>query len=362
MRRRTILQVAYPLAPVHDGTAGGAEQVLLRLDEAVAASGHRSLVVAAAGSRVHGRLVATPAPVGDLVEARAAAHRAHADAVARVLASTRVDLVHLHGVDFDAYLPPEGVPALVTLHLAPQAYAPGALDVPRRGTYFNCVSFAQLAAGAGRVRAAAVVPNGVPLDELRPSVRKRAFVLSIARICPEKGVHLALDAARRAGRPIVLAGAVFGYPDHRRYFEQEVVPRLGPHARFVGSVAGGRKRRLLSAARCLVVASLAEETSSLVAMEALACGTPVVALRRGALPEIVEHGRTGYVVDRAGDLPAAIEAAGGLDPAACRRAAEQRFSAATMTRGYLELYEQILRGRVEPLAEALLHAPVIHHA
>jgi glycosyltransferase involved in cell wall biosynthesis len=339
MRQKTILQVAYPFARVHDGTAGGAEQIVLRLDEAVTEAGHRSIVVAAAGSRVRGCLVETAAPAGDLVEARTAAHRAHAATIARVLASTRVDVVHLHGVDFDAYLPPEGVPVLVTLHLAASAYAPGALGIARRGTVFNCVSFAQLRACTGRLGAPAVVPNGVPLGELRPTVRKRAFVVTLARICPEKGVHLALDAARRAGRGIVLAGAVFGYPDHLRYFEREVAPRLGPGARFIGSVASGRKRRLLAAARCLVVASLAEETSSLVAMEALACGTPVVALRRGALPEIVEHGHTGYLVDDAQDLPDAIEAAGALDSGACRRAAEQRFSSAVMTRRYLELYE-----------------------
>jgi glycosyltransferase involved in cell wall biosynthesis len=362
MRRRTILQVAYALAQVHDGVAGGAEQILLRLDEALAAAGHRSLVVAVDGSRARGQLVATAPLSGDLAGARTAAHRAHAEAIARVLATTRVDLVHMHGVDFDAYMPPEGVPALVTLHLAPSAYAPGALDVARRGTYFNCVSSTQLAACAGRGSVVGAVPNGVPLGELRPSSRKRAFVVSLTRICPEKGVHLALDAARRAGRPIVVAGALFGYPAHERYFEQEVAPRLGPGARFVGCVAGARKRRLLSAARCLVVASLAEETSSLVAMEALACGTPVVALRRGALPEIVEHGRTGLVVDDVDALPGAIEAAGELDPAACRRAAEQRFSAAVMTQRYLELYERILQGRLERPVDGRAAAQGTWHA
>ncbi|MCZ7678225.1 MAG: glycosyltransferase [Sandaracinaceae bacterium] len=115
-------------------------------------------------------------------------------------------------------------------------------------------------------------------------------------MCEEKGYHLAIEAARRAGAPPVLAGRVFDYPAHRLYFEARIRPKLGARCCFLGPVGPRVRRRLLAGARALLVPSLVEETSSLVAMEALASATPVVALAHGALREIVDHGRTGFVV------------------------------------------------------------------
>src|SRR5690606_1063450 len=129
------------------------------------------------------------------------------------------------------------------------------------------------------------IENGVPVEALGARVRKRGFALALGRICPEKGYHLALEAAHRAGLPLLLAGAVFRYAAHERYFREEIAPRLDSLRRFIGAVPLGRKRRLLAAARCVVVPSLVPETSSLVAMEALASGTPVVAFPVGALAD-----------------------------------------------------------------------------
>ncbi|PYQ58699.1 MAG: glycosyltransferase family 4 protein, partial [Acidobacteria bacterium] len=161
------------------------------------------------------------------------------------------------------------------------------------------------------------------------------------RICSEKGYHQALDAAREAGVPLILAGEVFPYEDHRRYFREEIAPRLGPGARFLGPLGLARKRRLLAAARCLIVPSRVAETSSLVAMEALACGTPVVAFRAGALPEIVEHGRTGFLVADVPEMARALRDVETLAPAVCREEAERRFSAETMISRYFDLYRQL---------------------
>jgi glycosyltransferase involved in cell wall biosynthesis len=120
------------------------------------------------------------------------------------------------------------------------------------------------------------------------------------------------------------------------------VPRLDGERVFVGAVGGLRKRVLLARARALVVPSLIDATSSLAAMEALACGTPVIAMRRGALPEIVEHGVTGFLVDGFLDMVDAIARADTISADACRAAAERRFDGRVMNRAYLELYERIL--------------------
>lgn len=346
----SVLSVAYALAPVGPDATGGAEQILTRLDEALVQAGHRSIVVACDGSTARGELVTTPRPRGPLDEAEVRRARArHAEAIREVLRREDVDVIHLHGVDFHEVLPPPGPPALATLHLPPWMYPPAALHPSRPDTYLSCVSASQRARCPETPALIATIPNGVPLDALRPGRRRRGFALALGRICPEKGLHLAMDAASEAGVPLLVGGEVFGYPEHRRYFEAEIVPRLrrGPH-RFLGPLGLARKRRLLGAARCLLVPSLIDETSSLVAMEALACGTPVIAFAAGALPEIVEHGRTGFIAEDAGDMARAIGRAGAIDPAACRRAAEARFSAEVMARRYLALYQRLSRRLAEP--------------
>jgi glycosyltransferase involved in cell wall biosynthesis len=193
------------------------------------------------------------------------------------------------------------------------------------------------------------IDNGVPVDALAARHAKRRFALTLGRICPEKGVHLAIDAAKSADIPLIVAGEVFPYEAHQRYFAEEVQPRLDARRRFLGPVGFARKRRLLTAAQCLLVPSLAPETSSLVAREALACGTPVVAFRNGALPETIEHGRTGFLVETAAEMAEAIPLAAALDPGLCRSVARRRFSLDAMTRRYLELYERLASGAQAPI-------------
>jgi glycosyltransferase involved in cell wall biosynthesis len=161
----------------------------------------------------------------------------------------------------------------------------------------------------------------------------------LSRICPEKGIHLALNAARRARVPLLIAGRVFDFDSHQRYYHRTIVPQLNRTRRFIGAVGPQRKRRLLAAARCVLVPSIAPETSSLVAMEAMACGTPVVAFASGALTEIVENGVTGYLVDSVEEMADAIAASDRIDSAVCRARARSRFSAGRMVAEYVSLYE-----------------------
>jgi glycosyltransferase involved in cell wall biosynthesis len=342
----TVLSVAYPFAPVGPDAVGGAEQVLWQLDAALVAAGHRSIVVASAGSRTSGLLLPTsmrPGPVTP--QLRRATWADHAAGVARALATKPIDVVHLHGVDFEAYLPPPGrVPLLATLHLPPAWYEPTVFSGQRRDLHLVCVSASQRAACPPDARLLPTIENGVPVQALECPVGKRRFALALGRICPEKNLHVALDAARRAGVPLLLGGQVFPYEAHERYFREQVAPRLDRERRFIGALPFTRKRRLLTAARCLLLPTLAPETSSLVAMEALACGTPVVAFTSGALPDIVEHGVTGFLVHDARAMAEAIHACGGIDPERCRAAARERFALRRMTDQYLQLYERLGRG------------------
>jgi glycosyltransferase involved in cell wall biosynthesis len=329
---------------------GGAEQVLTHIDSALVAQGHESLVLACANSRTKGKLFSATEcaePIDDAARARAC--REYRSRIHEICDEWPVDVVHCHGVDFHEYLPAARVPSLVTLHLPPSWYPQSIFEQPRPNTFFHCVSKTQRDQCPDRSEMLPVVENGVSGYFSELSFRKRNYALALGRICPEKGFHFGAEAARQAGLPLVLGGAIFPYQAHVQYFEREIAPRLGPAFRFVGPLGVQRKRRLLGAARCLLVPSQAPETSSLVAMEALACGTPVIAFRVGALPEIIEHGRTGFIVQNVSEMAEGITAAGALDPNACRQAAHERFSLGRMTGTYLDYYRLLARHRPPPL-------------
>ncbi|HEY7388290.1 MAG TPA: glycosyltransferase family 4 protein [Bryobacteraceae bacterium] len=338
----SVLSVGYPLAPVSADAAGGSEQILSMMDRALVCRGHRSVVIACQGSSVAGTLLEAPLPKGELDHA---VHRAAQELYRKLIRSAlerwRFDLVHMHSLDFHTYLPPQGVPVLVTLHLPPDWYPESVYHLGRPDTWLNCVSKAQYRNCPPSPVLCEPIENGVPVERFPFTPRKRNFAFVLGRVCPEKGFHLALDAARQAGVPAVIAGEVFRYRAHQEYFSRELAPRLNGEDRFIGPVGFFRKRLWLAAARCLLVPSLVPETSSLVSMEALACGTPVIAFPSGALPDIVEHGRTGFLVNDAQEMAEAIRNVDRIDPAECRRVAEQRFHAQRMIGEYLRRYESL---------------------
>ena len=338
----TILSVSYPLAPVTADPVGGAEQVLSRLDRALVAAGHRSVVIAPSGSRVAGELRPVPTLAGAISDTDAEHVRAAVrDRIAEAMTRDRPDVIHLHGIDFHSYLPPQGPPVLVTLHLPLDWYPPGALSPARPRTHLHPVSAAQAATAPTAVRIEAPIENGVDIPDL--TVRRRGFAFALGRICPEKGFDDALSAAEMAHVPLLIAGTVFPYPDHQRHFHEAVEPRLNWRRRWIGAVEGRCKQHLLAAARCVLIPSKARETSSLVAMEAMAAGTPVVAYPSGALSEIVEDGRTGFLVEGVEGLAQAMGRVDTIDPATCRATALARFSAGRMVARYLARYAELAR-------------------
>ncbi len=361
-----VLSVAFPYAPIGPKAVGGAEVICSQMEAALPQLDFRSVVVAHADSLPGGRLYPTHIPAGLITDAsRAQVEAAHQANIDRALAENDVTLVHMHGLDFSRYRIPAHIPVIVTLHLPPAWYPPSIWQLS--GNYHPvCVSQTQhRSCPASAQHRIAVIPNGVPLPEASTLRAEGRYALMLARICPEKNLHAGFDAARRAGMPAMLAGEVFPYEAHLHYLEEQIKPRLTvttathdprhaplpdrPSARFLGAVAGEEKQRLLARAACLLLPSLAPETSSLVAMEALAAGIPVIGMAVGAVPEIVEHGRTGFLVQPGEDatlhLSQALRDLPLLDRGRCRAAAEERFPLSRMIEAYTRLYRQLARSR-----------------
>src|SRR5947209_8618072 len=166
-RPLTVVSIAYPLAPVTPDAIGGAEQVLAALDRALVDDGHRSIVIACAGSQIRGELVEIPAP-GERIDVAAhwLAHDACRKAIAGVLAREHVDLVHMHGLDFYRYLPPPPTPVLVTLHLPLASYPREVFHQLRPGVFVHGVSRAQTVRFPPLPAMLPPIANGVDLDEL----------------------------------------------------------------------------------------------------------------------------------------------------------------------------------------------------
>ena len=199
--------------------------------------------------------------------------------------------------------------------------------------------------GVRRLPVAAVIHHGLDASRFPFVDGPRDYALFVGRMAPEKGARPAIDAATRARMPLVLAGGMRS-PEERAYFEDEVEPHLAEHNVFyVGEVSHQRKLELLSNARCLLFPIAWQEPFGIVLLQALACGTPVVGFGRGAVAEIVDHGRTGFLCRDEQEMAEAIHRSAEIDPAACRQAVEGYFSARRMVADHLNLFERILARR-----------------
>ena len=185
-----------------------------------------------------------------------------------------------------------------------------------------------------------VIRHGIPVTDYTCSARKEDYVAFLGRMAPCKGPHLAIDAARRAGIPIKLAGEI--QPVFQDYWDQEIVPRLdAPDVEYIGEADFDIKTTRLSRARALLFPIQWDEPFGLVMIEAMACGTPVLAFKGGAVAEVVRDGVNGWICSDVDDLAGRV-AALDISAEACRAFVEAEFSVAVMTDAYVDLYTRAL--------------------
>jgi glycosyltransferase involved in cell wall biosynthesis len=372
----TVLVNAGPWLPVPPPDYGGIENVLACLIPELRRRGVRVVLCSVGESTIEvddlrwafpdGQFTRLAAPYGQVM---GVTHAHMANVLEALRERPDIDLVHDHlevvGPGVLGALDRTAPPVLQTLHWDlrkhPEFY--GSFD-GRGRVFFNGVSNAQLATAPPNLRAQSLgaVHLGVDLAAHRFKADKGEDYLVLGRFTPFKGQDVAARICKELGVPLVMAGPVAGVPspdelfaalkdpssplhgygDVRHYLEAVQPFEDGERIRWVGTVGGAGKDALIGGARAVLVPISWDEPGATAAIEALACGTPVIAMRRGALAEIVEHGHNGFLADDESQFAQLMLRAGEIDPLACRRSVERRFSAAVMAEGYLRLYEEVL--------------------
>jgi glycosyltransferase involved in cell wall biosynthesis len=340
-----IAQVAPLTERVPPHRYGGTERVVSYLTEELVARGHTVTLFASGDSITRARLVACCPRSLRLGDPTCDPIAVHLGMLLRVYERARdFDVIHCH-TDYLGLPLTRGVdvPTVITLH--------GRLDlreVHPLYRQFPDVSFVSISEAQRQpisaIRWAANVHHGVPRDLYRFHEGPGRYLLFLGRLSPEKRPDAAIRIAVHAGVPLRIAAKVD--PADRVYFEQVVRPLLDhPLVEYLGEVDDAGKAELLANALALLFPIDWPEPFGMVLIEALACGTPIIARRRGSVPEVVMHGHTGFLGETERELVDAVARAPELSRAACRMEFERRFTVATMTEGYLALYERVCAGR-----------------
>jgi len=335
---------ADPVLPVPPLEYGGIERIVHLLVCGLVERGHSVTLFAHAQSEVPCRLVAYPA--GDGRSARGLSR--FATAIAWETLKGGYDLVHSFGrLAYLWPILPLRMPKLMTYQRAitPRSASLGHF-LSRGSLSFSAVS-RKMFLGKGFRGNWNLVYNGVCEERFvrREVVPTDAPLIFLGRVERIKGAHIAIEVARRSGRRLIIAGNLPPGAEHQHYFHEKIAPHLdGSEIRYVGPVDDVKKNALLGESLALLMPIQWEEPFGIVMAEALACGTPVIGLDRGSVPEVVTNGVNGFVCASVADMIEAVGRIGEVSRHTCRRVMEERFSARAMVDAYEKLYFDLMVG------------------
>ena len=257
------------------------------------------------------------------------------------LKSDEFDIVHDHsgliGPVIGAFA---DVPVIHTLHGPATADAQSFYGKIKDRIYFNGISDFQRER-FGDLNFVGTIYNGIEIDKYEFNGEKEDFMFFLGRMNPEKGAHVALEVAKKTGKKLVMVSKMTE-PHEKAYFEKEVKHLLAPNVELMGEVDTETKIELFKKASCFLFPIQWPEPFGLVMAEAMSCGTPVLAMNNGSVPEIIAHGKTGFICDTTNDMVEALKKVDQIRPADCRRHVEENFSTARMVERYVEAYTRIL--------------------
>ncbi len=350
-----IAQIAPLYESVPPRLYGGTERIVAYLTDALVAAGHEVTLYASGGSRTRAKLVEGRAQPLRMDPALKSDHAAHLAMLDRVRADAdRFDILHFH-IDLLHFpmFEPWAERSLTTLH--------GRLDMQDLSACYRCFPNYGLISISDHQRSikpelnwARTIYHGLPTDLLRFNPRPGGGYLAfLGRISPEKGPQAAIKIAKRAGLPLKIAAKVDAAD--QAFFANEIEHLLDhPLIDYVGEIGEAEKSEFLGNAAALLFPIAWPEPFGLVMIEALACGTPVVAFDHGSVPEVIDHGLTGYIVDDLAEAVAAVPRALQLDRRIIRATFERRFSASTMAATYVDAYRRLARRRLPALVSAAI--------
>jgi glycosyltransferase involved in cell wall biosynthesis len=347
MRIGVIAPIEIRVPPVR---YGGTELVVHLLTEELHRRGHDVTLFASGDSVTRARLTSV-APTPTREHGRDSSPLSVLNVANALGRSEEFDFLHNH-------TPWEGMalaglsstPMLTTIHGPPEGDAVSVFH--RYRGWFNTVSRSAYRQLGRTERFAGVVYNAIDVARY-PFVAdpRDAFLLYLSRISPQKGPEEAIRIARAVGLPLRMAGAI--HPNDRAYFRDRIEPHLdGERVQYLGEVDFDEKVALLTRARCLLAPIQWSEPFGLFMVEAMACGTPVVAYREGAAPELVRDGESGFVVDTFEEFVAKVAEVEHLDPRTCRRHVAEYFDYPRMVDEYLRAYRRILDAERPPPFDA----------
>jgi glycosyltransferase involved in cell wall biosynthesis len=344
-----IAQIAPLAESVPPKLYGGTERVVAWLVDELVDLGHQVTLFASGDSQTKAELVPVCPRALRLGKPRpdpVAAQAALLEAVAQ--RADEFDVIHAH-IDW-LHLPivqRAGIPFLTTLH--------GRLDLPGLSDMIRIFPTAPYVSISDNQRIPlagakwlGTVYHGMPKRLLKPSFRPGQYLAFLGRLAHEKGAHIAIRIAQATGMPLRIAAKV--PRDHRSYFKEHLEPLIdGKNIQLVGEVDDRRKQGFLDGAAALLFPINWPEPFGLVMIEAMACGTPVIAFRAGSVPEVIDDGVTGFIVDSEEEAVRAAGRVGKLNRREIHRIFEQRFTARRMADDYVDIYRQLTDGSVLPL-------------
>jgi len=345
-----IAQVAPLYESVPPKLYGGTERIVSYLTEELVREGHEVTLFASGDSMTQARLVPV-CPESLRLAPNCIDQLAHHVLMLEYVFSERrnFDIIHFH-IDY-LHFPlsrREQIVNVTTLH--------GRLDIPELAPLYHVFRDMPVVSISDSQRDPlpwanwqGTVYHGLPEDQLTFRPGTGEYLAFLGRISPEKGLDEAIKIAQLVGMPLRVAAKIDRAD--QEYFETCIKSRLhDPLIEFTGEIGYPEKNDFLGDAAALLFPINWPEPFGLVMIEAMACGTPVIAYPRGSVPEIVDDGITGFLVHNAEEAAKAVEGIGAIERRSCRRRFEERFSARRMSEDYLALYERLVNGQSEPIA------------
>jgi glycosyltransferase involved in cell wall biosynthesis len=342
-----VAMLAPPWIPVPAPGYGGVETVVSSLTEAFVEQGHDVTLFCAPGSRSSARVVTLLEEAHPEEIERALYEVDHVARAFALIERGNFDVVHDHcGFTAMAMADRIATPLVHTLH---GQFTPStAAFYAQHGHKATVVAISrtQIECAPPGLQVVAAIPNPIDMSAWSFQERKSDYLLWVGRVTEVKGPHRAIAAARAAGVPLILAGVI--QPGQQAFFDREIAPHLdGDRVRFVGEVGGATKHDLFANARALLMPIRWEEPFGMVMVEALACGTPVIAFPEGAACDLVVHDRTGFLVDDEAAMGAVVGQLERISPAACRAWVAAHCDVDVVSRAYVQVFRDAILARPE---------------